>query len=149
MTKSRSKKVDLKPAVGYVEEVTLVTNGWEECISNHKRGARTVGILNVGDLIITGNCNVMNYTTTNMITWGSYSVHECPKCNKKHISDYPKTKTEVTGIQEKTTTTIYKDGKEMARIVEYGYPIKKITKKTTTKIKYEDEVETTITEEPK
>lgn len=144
-----SKIKPLKPAMGYVESKEEVEAVWDECIERYKEGVQKGwdygNITTTGNLYCIGSSSSGTEITGELRVGDTYFNHECPDCNKKHVSDYPETETVVTGKQYKITTKIYKDGKLVTELVEYTYPHQKIEKKTTKKIKYESEVETTIT----
>lgn len=134
----KAKMQTLKPALGYVESVSTETNAWKECIENYEKG-----IDETFNRYLIMNDGCITFTSANeSLVWNNVVAHECPDCNKKHVDDWPKTKTKVKGVQHKTTTQIYKDGKLISTLTEYAYPHQKITEKTTTKIRYEHEVKT-------
>ena len=124
----KNKAIPTEKAYGYTEKTEVITNSWSNCIDNWK--LRTT--------LEQYNWNTYTNSFTNC-TFDQYNT-----CTKPHISDYPKTKVEIIGAQNKNTTIIYKDGKVVSVVVEYKYPHKKITKSTTTKIKFVKELETII-----
>lgn len=135
---------NLKPAVGYTEKAEVVTNSWNECIRLHKLGPQTEALGVSGGICVTTGSFFFS-TTNSVIVWGDNRYnHKCLDCAKPHVSDWPKTATDTKGVQEKKTTTIYKDGKAISKIVEYEHPYRKITTTTVTKIEYKKEVTTEV-----
>jgi len=120
----RKKVVKLEPAVGYIEKEEVVEASWDQCMSNYEAGRVEERVF------FSARGGFRFYATngmTNRISYIGWHEHKCPKCTKKHISDYPKSSTWITGEQMKLTTEIYKDGEVVTSFVEYKYPHKKIT----------------------
>ena len=136
----------LKPVVGYIKTVELSTNTWDKCVKNWKKGVQQEGLLLSCIVAYDGVFTINSIATNGCVVIGdNYFNHKCPSCDKAHIDDWPKTTTEVRGIQKKITMEIYKDGKLVTKTVEHKYPHEKIETKTTTTIRYEKSKEVTRT----
>jgi len=154
--KAEAEVTELKPAVGYIDKVTEVTNAWDTCIENYERGsvsedARGSAYVLVGDITGAG-CSITNYCITESVNvnalyhHGEYYYPERPECDKEHLDDYPKTKTKVEGVQYKRVRTIYIDGEKQTVITSYTYPHRKITTETTTRLEKKKSVKKTLEE---
>jgi len=150
----KDKTVDMKPAIGYVEQKETVTNTWAKAVKLYEDGKIVIS----GGGVITYDGGYIYTTTNSCLSFGSYDtvrfgnmyIGEVPKCDKPHLSDWPKTKTTIKGVQYKTTFTVYKDGAIKGQWVEHSYPHTKITESVTTRMKPEATTRTKIedTSEP-
>lgn len=134
----------LQPALGYVERTEVETNAWAKCVSNYKLGAVTEDVSDGLVYYLTADSLTCTVTSSCAYVGGYAAAHECQPCTKAHIEDWPKTTTKVKGVQRKTVTEIYKDGKKISTITEYDYPYRKISVTTTVRIKYWNKVNTVI-----
>ena len=151
--KAEAEVTELKPAVGYFDKVTEVTNAWDECIENYERGsvsesADTLGVISIGGLSATCATNSFaDALNVNALYYGGgYYYSEKTECDKEHLDDYPKTKTKTEGVQYKRVRTIYIDGEKQAVITSYTYPHRKITTETTTRLEKKKSVKKTLEE---
>ena len=154
--KAEAEVTELKPAVGYIDKVTEVTNAWDKCIKNYERGnvskdVRGLAYILVGDITgagcsVTNSCITASVTANALYHHGEYYYVDIPECDKEHLDDYPKTTTKVEGVQYKRFRTIYIDGEKQTVITSYTYPHRKITTETTTRLEKKKSVKKTLEE---
>jgi hypothetical protein len=121
-----------------------VTNAWQWCVDKSERGAIQLG----PDGYELYNMTGLSWITGGSITNGMISTMEW-KCNRDHISDYPKKSERIQGIQ---WVREYEQAADIggsivtSRWTKYDYPHEKITTTTVKECKIITTVTTNRTE---